>query len=79
MAKKYRVGIIGHTRRGDYGHAVDEAIPKVEAVEVVAVADPDEKGLAEAQKRTGEKQLRQVSRHAREGEARHRRDLPAMG
>ncbi len=53
MAKKYRVGIIGHTGRGDYGHAVDAAFTKVDAVEVVAVADPSDAGRAAAQKRTG--------------------------
>jgi predicted dehydrogenase len=53
VAKKYRVGIIGHTGRGDYGHATDAAFRKVEAVEVVAVADPNEAGRAAAQKRTG--------------------------
>lgn len=55
MAKKYRVGIIGHTGRGDYGHAVDAAFRKVEAAEVVAVADPDEAGRAKARGRTGAK------------------------
>lgn len=53
VAKKYRVGIIGHTGRGDYGHAVDVAFRKVEAAEVVAVADPDAAGRAKAQARTG--------------------------
>lgn len=52
MEKKCRVGIIGHTGRGDYGHAVDAAFLKVKNVEIVAVADPDEKGRANAQKRT---------------------------
>ena len=51
VAKKYRVGIIGHTGRGDYGHAVDAAFRKVENVEIVAVADPVESGRAAAQKR----------------------------
>lgn len=55
MAKKYRVGIIGHTGRGDYGHAVDAAFRKVEAAEVVAVADPNEAGRAKAKERTGAK------------------------
>jgi predicted dehydrogenase len=55
MAKTYRVGIIGHTGRGDYGHAVDVAFRKVPAVEIVAVADPNEAGLAKARERTGAK------------------------
>ena len=29
MAKSYRVGIIGRTGKGDYGHGVDVAISKV--------------------------------------------------
>jgi predicted dehydrogenase len=55
MPKTYRVGIIGHTGRGDYGHAVDAAFKKVPACEVVAVADANETGRAAAQKRTGAK------------------------
>jgi predicted dehydrogenase len=55
VARKYRVGIIGHTGRGDYGHAVDVAFTKVAAVEIVAVADPNDAGREQAQKRTGAK------------------------
>ncbi len=55
MAKKYRVGIIGHTGRGDYGHAVDAAFRKLENVEIVAVADANETGRTAAQKRNGAK------------------------
>ncbi|MEZ6060638.1 MAG: Gfo/Idh/MocA family oxidoreductase [Planctomycetaceae bacterium] len=52
MSKTYRVGIIGSTGRGDYGHGVDVAFTKLENVHVAAVADPDDKGRADAQKRT---------------------------
>ena len=55
MAKKYRVGIIGATGRGDYGHAVDAAFRKMENVEIVAVADANEAGRVAAQKRNGAK------------------------
>ncbi|HEY1189113.1 MAG TPA: Gfo/Idh/MocA family oxidoreductase [Gemmata sp.] len=55
MAKKYKVGIIGATGRGDYGHAVDAAFRKLENVEIVAVADANETGRAAAQKRAGAK------------------------
>jgi predicted dehydrogenase len=55
VAKKYRVGIIGHTGRGDYGHAVDAAFLKLSNVEIVAVSDPHEVGRANAQKRSGAK------------------------
>lgn len=53
MAKKYRVGIIGHTGRGDYGHSVDAAFRKLDNFEIAAVADADETGRAAARKRTG--------------------------
>ncbi|MCP4783604.1 MAG: Gfo/Idh/MocA family oxidoreductase [Fuerstiella sp.] len=52
MAKIYRVGIIGSTGRGDYGHGVDVAFTKLSNVKVVAVADPQDGGRAVAQKRT---------------------------
>lgn len=53
MPKTYRVGIIGSTGRGNYGHGVDSAFTKVSNVEIVAVADEDDAGRAESQKRTG--------------------------
>ena len=52
-SEKYRVGIIGHTGRGNYGHGLDTVWLEVPGVEVVAVADADEPGLAAAVKRTG--------------------------
>lgn len=51
--KKYRVAIIGHTGRGNYGHGVDTAFTKLANVEIVAVADPNDAGRAAAKKRTG--------------------------
>lgn len=52
-SKKYRVGIIGHTGRGNYGHGLDRVWLEVPAAEVVAVADADQQGLAAAVKRCG--------------------------
>ena len=52
MAKNYRVGIIGSTGAGDYGHGVDVAFTKISNIEVVAVADAHEAGRTVAQKRT---------------------------
>jgi predicted dehydrogenase len=49
--KRYRVGAIGHTGRGDYGHGLDKVWLDVPAAEIVAVADADPKGLADAAKR----------------------------
>lgn len=46
MAKKYRIGIIGSTGRGNYGHALDEAFVGVENCENVAIADDNADGLA---------------------------------
>ena len=37
--RKYRVGIIGATGRGDYGHAVDMPFTKLPNVQIVALAD----------------------------------------
>src|SRR5579871_5455636 len=51
MARKYRVGIIGATGRGDYGHGLDRAFADAERFEVVAVADADAAGRQAAGKR----------------------------
>ena len=53
MAKTYRVGIIGATGRGNYGHGVDEAFTKLPNVEIIAVADQNEAGREQAKARTG--------------------------
>jgi predicted dehydrogenase len=50
-AKKYRVGVIGHTGRGDYGHGLDTVWRDVPQAEVVGVADANPQGLAQAVKR----------------------------
>lgn len=49
---KIRVGIIGSSGRGDYGHGVDVAFTKVPQVEIVALADDNPKGLEAASSRT---------------------------
>jgi predicted dehydrogenase len=50
---KYRVAVIGHTGRGNYGHDLDKAWLAAPGVEIVAVADANEQGLAAAVKRLG--------------------------
>lgn len=50
-APQHRVGIIGHTGRGNYGHGLDTVWLKVPETQIVAVSDPDEKGLAGALKK----------------------------
>lgn len=51
--RRYRAVILGHTGAGNYGHEWDTAWKRVPAVEVVAVADPDDAGRAKAQARSG--------------------------
>lgn len=53
MAKTYRVAVIGRTGKGDYGHGLDVVWKALDNVEVVAVADEDEKGRAAAAGRLG--------------------------
>ena len=51
MTTKYRVGVIGHTGHGNYGHGIDSAWLHIPAAEIVGVADPDEDGRAAAARR----------------------------
>lgn len=45
----YRVAVIGHTGRGDYGHGVDTVWARLpDRCELVAVADADPQGLSRA-------------------------------
>jgi predicted dehydrogenase len=48
MRKAYRVGVIGRTGKGNYGHGIDTVWSEISQTTVVAVADDDPKGLAEA-------------------------------
>src|SRR6185436_8585797 len=48
MPKTYRVAVIGRTGKGNYGHGLDVVWNALENVEVVAVADEDEKGRTAA-------------------------------
>ncbi len=50
---KYRVGVIGHTGRGNYGHGLDRGWLEIPEAEIVAVADANPGGLATAVKRLG--------------------------
>ena len=51
MAKKYRVGVIGSTGRGNYGHGLDTVWREFSNAEITAVADDNPDGLAKAVKR----------------------------
>lgn len=46
-----RVGVIGHTGRGDYGHGLDTVWTRVDETEIVGVADADPMGLERAKQR----------------------------
>lgn len=46
--RKMRVAIIGHTKRGDYGHGIDAMWAHVSGTELVAIADADADGLTKA-------------------------------
>ncbi|HVJ84076.1 MAG TPA: Gfo/Idh/MocA family oxidoreductase [Caulifigura sp.] len=51
--KAYRVAVIGHTGRGNYGHGLDTMWREIPACDIVAVADADPAGLAAAKKKLG--------------------------
>ena len=51
MSRKYRVGVIGHTGKGNYGHGLDRVWMAIPQCEIVAVADADADGLAAATRR----------------------------
>lgn len=53
MGEQLRVGVIGRTGRGDYGHDLDTVWLDVPDVRIVAVADQDPVGRAAAQQRLG--------------------------
>ncbi len=47
------VGVIGHTGQGNYGHGEDAVWLNIPQTKIIAVADADPKGLADAAKRLG--------------------------
>ncbi len=55
MPQTYRVGIIGSTGRGDYGHGMDVAWKEIPQAEIVGLADDNEQGRSAAVARTGAK------------------------
>ncbi|MGE5647714.1 MAG: Gfo/Idh/MocA family protein [Acidobacteriota bacterium] len=51
--RNYRVGVIGRTGRGNYGHRLDLVWKTLPNTEVVAVADENAEGLRQASERLG--------------------------
>ena len=56
MSKTYSAAVIGSTGKGGYGHRLDTAFD-IDGVEVVAIADHDPEGLADAGGRLGVSRL----------------------
>ena len=75
MPKQYRVGIIGRTGKGNYGHGIDTAFTKLDNVQIAAVADDNPAGLTAAGKRLG---VEQTYADYREMIARERLDIVAI-
>ena len=53
MKRMYRIGVIGRTGRGNYGHGLDTVWSELPDCEVKALADEDPDGRAAAAERTG--------------------------
>ena len=53
FAPPYKTAVIGRTGRGDYGHGLDVAVLSHPKLKLVAVADEDTQGRAQAAKRLG--------------------------
>ena len=51
--KKYRVGAIGHTGAGNFGHGLHTAYQGLDNIDFVSIADPDTDGRNKAVSETG--------------------------
>ena len=51
MPKTWTVGVVGSTGKGNYGHGLDTAWNAVESTQIIAVADDNANGLANAAKK----------------------------
>ena len=51
QSANYKVAVIGHTGRGDYGHGLDYIWNSIDTTKIIAVADASEKGLEKAKKK----------------------------
>ncbi len=76
MNRKYRVGIIGSSQRGGYGHGMDVAFKDAERFELEALADDDSAGLAATGKRLG---LTRLYASYRDMLAKEKLDLVGIG
>src|SRR6185369_4551262 len=76
MARTFRVGVIGSTGRGDYGHGLDTAFLGLPGVEFAAVSDDNAAGLQLAGKRLG---VQRLYRDYREMLAKEKLDIVCIG
>jgi len=76
MDRKWRIGVIGSTGRGNYGHGLDTAWSALPETEVVAVADDNADGLART---AGKLNVSQRFRDYREMINRAKPDIVAVG
>src|SRR4051794_23438564 len=53
MPRNYKVGVIGRTGHGNYGHGLDLVWRQLDNVQIVSVADENEAGRRAAQQRLG--------------------------
>ncbi len=74
--KKYKACIIGDTKQGGYGHAIQYAFALRDDVATVALADPDEAGRAQRAKEVG---VERTYADYREMLEKERPDLVAIG
>ena len=57
MPKTYTAAVIGSTGKGGYGHRLDSAFKDIDNVDLIAIADHDPEGLADAGERLGVSRL----------------------
>ena len=53
IKKIFRIGVIGASGKGDYGHGIDVTFAGLERAKIVAVADEQPAGLQKAAQRLG--------------------------
>ena len=74
--KKYRIGVIGDTGHGNYGHGLDTVWHAFDFTEIVAVSDPDDEGRAKGKERT---RAKRDYRDYREMLEKEKPDIVAIG
>lgn len=76
MPRNFRIGVIGSTGRGDYGHGLDTAFVGLPDTEMTAVADDNPQGLQRAGQRL---KIKRLYRDFREMLTKERLDIVCLG